>query len=129
MLIGYDLLQPGASKAPGRFGFGSPSQPEVHIEMSDMRNGGDGHYDETEENKAFQMEWDQRKSKQDEDLDVIEQGLGNLQNIAQDMGSEVNKQDELLDEIDTQVCIIRKQAVFTLCGLFLSGTLPCCTVL
>lgn len=67
-----------------------------------MRNGGDGYYDETEENKAFQQEWEQRKAKQDEDLDVIEQGLGNLQNIAQDMGAEMNKQDVLLDEIDTQ---------------------------
>lgn len=99
-----NVLQPGAKpQAGGRFGFGSPSQPDVHIEMSDMHKGGNGYYDETEENKAFQMEWEQRKAKQDEDLDVIEQGLGNLQNIAQDMGAEINKQDVLLDEIDTQV--------------------------
>lgn len=97
--------KPGAppAKSTGRFGFGSTSQADVRIEMGDMRNDGNGYYDETEENRGFQMEWQQRKAKQDEDLDVIEQGLGNLQNIAQDMGAEINKQDVLLDEIETQM--------------------------
>ena len=81
-----------------------------------MRNGGNGYYDETEENRGFQMEWQQRKAKQDEDLDVIEQGLGNLQNIAQDMGAEINKQDVLLDEIETQVC----SASICACALLLN---------
>lgn len=105
-------MQPGAppAKSTGRFGFGSASQADVRIEMGDMRNDGNGYYDETEENRGFQMEWQQRKAKQDEDLDVIEQGLGNLQNIAQDMGAEINKQDVLLDEIETQVCIAAASA-------------------
>ena len=83
-----------------------------------MHNGGNGFCDETEENRAFQMEWEQRKAKQDEDLDVIEQGLGNLQNIAQDMGAEINKQDVLLDEIDVQVCSSRA-VLQCICGTVL----------
>lgn len=61
------------------------------------------YYAATEENQAFQSEFDRRKVKQDEVLDEIERGLGNLQNIATDVGGELNKQDIMLDEIDERV--------------------------
>jgi t-SNARE complex subunit (syntaxin) len=86
--------------------------------MSDVHPGGDGYYEETEDNRAFAMEWEARKQKQDGDLDVIEKGLGNLQNIAQDMGAEVNKQDVLLDEIETQVRLSTPRQRGSDCSLF-----------
>lgn len=82
-------------------GLGSSSQQysEVQVDVSEM-NGDREHYMETDENRQFRQEFEQRKMAQDQDLDVIEKGLGNLQNIAQDMGAELNKQDVLIDEID-----------------------------
>lgn len=49
------------------------------------------------------QEFQARKARQDLVLDDIEMGLGNLQNIAKDMGGEMQKQDVLVDEIDTNV--------------------------
>lgn len=49
------------------------------------------------------QEFQARKARQDGVLDDIEAGLGNLQNIAKDMGNEMQKQDILVDEIDTNV--------------------------
>lgn len=68
-------------------------------------NGDGEHYMETDENQQFRQEFEQRKEAQDQDLDFIERGLGNLQNIAQDMGAELNKQDVMIDEIDRGVSL------------------------
>jgi hypothetical protein len=70
--------------------------------MSEL-NGDSSYYQETDENRAFRQAFEERIVKQDDDLDFIEKGLGNLQNIATDMGAEVNKQDILLDQIEEQV--------------------------
>lgn len=102
----HRCVQPGAppQKRAMFGGLGSSSRPysEVQVDVSDM-NGDREHYMETDENRQFRQEFDQRKAAQDEDLDFIEKGLGNLQNIAQDMGAELNKQDVLIDEIDKGV--------------------------
>lgn len=99
-------VQPGAPQQKRAMfgGLGGTSRPysEVQVDDSEM-NGDRDHYMETEENQQFRQEFEQRKAAQDEDLDFIEKGLGNLQNIAQDMGAELNKQDVLIDEIDKGV--------------------------
>eukprot|EP00892_Ulva_mutabilis_P002278 jgi/Ulvmu1/12050/UM083_0063.1 len=95
--------KPGAlqPKRPMFGGLGSTSRQhtDVQVDLSQV-NGDDEHYMETEENKQFRQEFEQRKAAQDEHLEFIEKGLGNLQNIAQDMGTEVSKQDVLIDEIE-----------------------------
>jgi hypothetical protein len=101
-------LQPGAGPpggGKGLFGAGPSNQRPVHevrLEMGQLSDDKD-YYAATEENQAFQTEFDQRKVKQDQVLDEIERGLGNLQNIATDVGGELNKQDILLDEMDDRV--------------------------
>jgi hypothetical protein len=98
-------MQPGTGAA-GRGFFGASTSNEkpheVRLEMGQLSDDA-GYYAATEENQAFQSEFEQRKVKQDQVLDEIERGLGNLQNIATDVGGELNKQDVLLDEMDERV--------------------------
>ena len=49
------------------------------------------------------QEWQASKAKQDAQLDIISSGVGNLRNLAQDMNAELDKQDMLVDEIETNV--------------------------
>lgn len=97
-------LQPGAKPKKGVFGSSAKAE-EVRIELGDMGGAdGDDYYADTEENRAFRAEFEQRKAKQDEVLDDIEQGVGRLGDIATDMGQELTKQDQLIDEVEAQVC-------------------------
>ncbi|KAK1290830.1 Syntaxin-71 [Acorus calamus] len=53
--------------------------------------------------KAFRQEYEMRKMKQDQGLDVIAEGLDTLKNMAHDMNEEMDRQVPLMDEIDTKV--------------------------
>ncbi|XP_021278565.1 syntaxin-71-like isoform X2 [Herrania umbratica] len=58
---------------------------------------------QTEESNQFRQEYEMRKMKQDEGLDIISEGLTTLKNIARDMNEELDRQVPLMDEIDTKV--------------------------
>jgi len=92
--------------------FGAPKGPALNVQMDaeEMKQLSDNpsYYDTTDENRAFEAEFQARKEKQDLVLDDIELGLGNLKNIAQDMGAEMQKQDILIDEIDENMDKARK---------------------
>ncbi|CAN1249559.1 SYP72 [Linum perenne] len=60
-------------------------------------------FQQSEESEQFRQEYDRRKQKQDEGLDVISEGLDTLKNLAQDMGEELDRQVPLMDEIDSKV--------------------------
>ena len=98
-------MQPGAANARGKLGVAK--QSEVRIELGDMggSNGDAAYYQDTEENVAFRSEFEDRKRKQDVVLDEIEAGVGRMGDIATDMGQELNKQDKLMDEVETNVRI------------------------
>ncbi|XVE79068.1 hypothetical protein DITRI_Ditri14bG0028100 [Diplodiscus trichospermus] len=60
-------------------------------------------YQQTEESNQFRQEYEMRKMKQDEGLDIISEGLDTLKNIALDMNEEMDRQVPLMDEIETKV--------------------------
>ncbi|PWA22386.1 syntaxin-71 [Artemisia annua] len=61
------------------------------------------YYQQTDETNKFREEYEMRRLRQDEGLDVIAQGLGTLKNMAKDMQEEVDRQIPLMDEIDDKV--------------------------
>uniref|UniRef100_A0A5B7BGW8 Putative syntaxin-71-like n=1 Tax=Davidia involucrata TaxID=16924 RepID=A0A5B7BGW8_DAVIN len=68
----------------------------------------DGHFDseffqQTEASSQFQKEYEMRKMKQDQGLNIISEGLDTLKNLAHDMNEELDRQVPLIDEIDTKV--------------------------
>ncbi|KAL2488812.1 syntaxin [Forsythia ovata] len=68
----------------------------------------DGHFDDdffqqSEESNQFSQEYEMRKIKQDQGLDIISEGLDTLKNLAADMNEELDRQVPLIDEIDTKV--------------------------
>ncbi|KAJ0977443.1 hypothetical protein J5N97_012917 [Dioscorea zingiberensis] len=60
-------------------------------------------FQQTEESSQFRQEYEMRRLKQDQGLDVIAEGLDTLKNMAHDMNEELDRQVPLMDEIDTKV--------------------------
>ncbi|KAI3693391.1 hypothetical protein L6452_33226 [Arctium lappa] len=82
-----------SSSSNGKIRFGSTSHGTFD----------DTYYRHTEETNNFKQEYEMRRLRQDEGLDVIAEGLDTLKNMAQDMQEEVDKQLPLMDEIDDKV--------------------------
>ncbi|XP_052476634.1 syntaxin-72 isoform X2 [Gossypium raimondii] len=90
-----------ASNQSGGWGTSS-SNKKIKFDSSEERFGSD-FYQQTEESDQFRQEYEMRKMKQDEGLDVISEGLDTLKNIALDMNEEIDRQVPLMDEIETKV--------------------------
>ncbi|KAL3653068.1 Syntaxin-71 [Castilleja foliolosa] len=60
-------------------------------------------FEQSEESNQFRQEYEMRKMKQDQGLDIISEGLDTLKNLAKDMNEELDRQVPLIDEIDTKV--------------------------
>ncbi|KAL6577116.1 Syntaxin-71 [Orobanche minor] len=68
----------------------------------------DGNFDNTffehsEEASQFKQEYEMRKLKQDQGLEVVSEGLNTLKNMAKDMNEELDRQVPLIDEMDAKV--------------------------
>ncbi|KAG0560891.1 hypothetical protein KC19_9G022500 [Ceratodon purpureus] len=61
------------------------------------------HFEATEESTGFRQEFQARKTRQDQGLDVIAEGLATLKNMAGDINEELNKQAPLIDEADNKI--------------------------
>lgn len=61
------------------------------------------HFEQTEESNQFRQNYETRKTKQDQGLETISEGLATLKNMAQDINEELDRQVPLVDEIDTKV--------------------------
>lgn len=61
------------------------------------------YFEQTEDSSQFRQEYEMRKVRQDQGLDMIAEGLDTLKNMAQDINEELDRQVPLMDEIDTKV--------------------------
>uniref|UniRef100_A0A0C9RQ09 TSA: Wollemia nobilis Ref_Wollemi_Transcript_26411_1226 transcribed RNA sequence n=1 Tax=Wollemia nobilis TaxID=56998 RepID=A0A0C9RQ09_9CONI len=61
------------------------------------------YYEQTGESNQFRQDFEMRKAKQDQGLDMISEGLDTLKNMAADINEELDRQVPLMDEIDTKV--------------------------
>ncbi|KAM5584068.1 syntaxin-71-like [Rosa sericea] len=94
----------GTETAPNKAGIWAPSASHKNIKF----DSSDGNFEseffqQTEESNQFRQEYEMRKKRQDEGLDIISEGLGTLKNLAEDMNEEMDRQVPLIDEIDTKV--------------------------
>ncbi|XP_031400730.1 syntaxin-71-like isoform X2 [Punica granatum] len=80
----------------------STSHKNIKFDSSDG-NFDAGFFQQTEESNQFRQQYEMRKMKQDQGLDVISEGLATLKDLAHDMNEELDRQVPLIDEIDTKV--------------------------
>jgi hypothetical protein len=95
---------PDGSAAPPKQGGGwSSSAPRSEIKFDSDGRFDSEYFQQSEESSGFRNEYEMRKVKQDQGLDMISEGLDTLKNMASDMNEEFDRQVPLMDEIDSKV--------------------------
>ncbi|GAB2223243.1 hypothetical protein Droror1_Dr00017381 [Drosera rotundifolia] len=79
------------------------SEPRTKIKFDMDEPHDDQFFQESEESRQFRQEYEMRKAKQDQGLDVISEGLDTLKSLAIDMNEELDRQVPLMDEIEEKV--------------------------
>nr|XP_043612162.1 syntaxin-71 [Erigeron canadensis] len=95
----------GGAAAPKQSGGGwaASASRTNNIKFDSDGRFDDDYFQQSEESSQFRNEYEMRKLKQDQGLDMISEGLDTLKNMAQDMNEEVDRQVPLMDEIDDKV--------------------------
>ncbi|KAL3536287.1 hypothetical protein ACH5RR_004748 [Cinchona calisaya] len=93
----------GAAAAPKQSGGWGASVSRTEIKFDSDGRFDSEYFQQTDESNNFRQEYEMRKMRQDQGLEVISEGLNTLKNMAHDMNEELDRQVPLMDEIDTKV--------------------------
>ncbi|KAJ8642954.1 hypothetical protein MRB53_004702 [Persea americana] len=100
-----EAIPDGTAAGPKQTGHWTASASRTDIKFDSTSDGkfDSEFFQQSEESSQFRQEYEMRKIRQDQGLDVIAEGLDTLKNMAHDMNEEIDRQVPLMDEIDTKV--------------------------